>query len=99
MRILLAFCLAFVYAGCTLVRPGTLDEAGELLAGGGEVVLRDSLRPARGEPRVLVVALDGVGADVMRDALEAGDLPALSALLGPASGEGLWDTATRRRTW
>ena len=91
MRLLLAFCLASVYAGCTLIRPGTLDEVGELLAEGGEVVLRDSLRPARGEPRVLVVALDGVGADVMRDALEAGDLPALSALLGPASGESHWE--------
>ena len=42
---------------------------------------------------MLVIALDGVGDETLRDALAAGDLPALAALLGESRGDGEWANA------
>ncbi len=72
---------------------GTIGRVGELFVSGGETVLRDPLRPVRGGPRVLVVALDGVGEARLREALAAGDMPRLAALLGPPAGDNLWTHA------
>jgi hypothetical protein len=57
-------------------------EIAELLGEGGEKVLREPMRPARGAPRVLVFALDGVGDGELRQAIAAGAMPRVSALLG-----------------
>ncbi len=54
------------------------------LVGSDAVVqLRPEMRPARRDgPRVLVLALDGVGAQEFRDALRSGGMPNVSSLLG-----------------
>lgn len=58
------------------------EEVMELLAGGGEKVLRKPMRPTRGAPRVIVFALDGVGDAALRQAISSGGMPRVSALLG-----------------
>ncbi|HET7464606.1 MAG TPA: alkaline phosphatase family protein [Longimicrobium sp.] len=60
----------------------TSSEAAELLAEGAEKVLNDPMRPARGAPRVLVFALDGVGADALEAVIRGGRARNLSHLLG-----------------
>ena len=76
-------------AGCSGIA-GTLDEAGEMVAQGGERVLREPMRPIRGTQRVLVIALDGVGEERLSEALSAGDLPELAAYLGSQSDDGVF---------
>ena len=85
-----AVLLILSTAGCRSVA-GTLDEVGELFVEGGERVLKEPMRPATDGPRVLVIALDGVGEDRLAEALAAGDLPSLSALVGADRGDGLYD--------
>jgi hypothetical protein len=63
-------------------------EIAELLGSGGESVLREPMRPARGGARVLVIALDGVGADELQSAIVGGGTPHLAALLGAPVGVG-----------
>lgn len=62
-------------------------EIAEVVAEGGEKQLRDPLRPAGGGPRVLVLALDGVGADEMRAMLRAGALPRMAAMIGAPTAD------------
>ena len=83
-------------SGCSGLA-GTLDEAGELMADGGERVLREPMRPVRGTDRVLVLAFDGVGEAVLSDALAAGDMPRLAGLLGSDLGDGLYEHAVMAR--
>lgn len=89
MSRLIPLALLFLVASGCGGLAGTLDEAGELVAEGGQRVLREPMRPVRGTTRVLVLALDGVGADVLAEALDAGDLPQLAAVLGTDEGDGL----------
>lgn len=63
-------------------RVDTVDEAAELLLEGGTRELRDPLRPLTPGPRVLVVALDGVGYDALEEAVRSGRLSAVTARLG-----------------
>ena len=58
------------------------EEVAELAVQGGEKVLRDPMRPARGAPRVLVFALDGVGDGELRRAIASGGMRHVAALLG-----------------
>lgn len=60
-------------------------EVAELVAAGGERVLREPMRPARGGTRVIVFALDGVGQDELMGAIAQGEAPALAGLLGAAT--------------
>ena len=97
----LAGCAAL--AGCSGLAgcgglAGTLDEAGELIAEGGERTLREPMRPVRGTSRVLVLALDGVGEARLTEALEAGDLPQLTALVGPSEEDGVFANAYLARS-
>lgn len=62
----------------------------EIVGEGGVRVLREPMRPARGAPRVLVIALDGVGDDELRRAIAGGAMPRVAALLGPASDGRTW---------
>ncbi|HEX8391482.1 MAG TPA: alkaline phosphatase family protein [Longimicrobium sp.] len=66
---------------------GTVREMAELVAQGGEKLLREPLRPARPGPRVLVLALDGVGESMLRQAIAGGRLPHLSSVLGAARAD------------
>ena len=88
--------LFLVLTGCSGLA-GTLDEAGELIADGGERVLREPMRPVRGTDRVLILAFDGVGEAVLTDALAAGDMPQLAGLLGADLGDGLYEHAVMAR--
>jgi hypothetical protein len=54
----------------------------DLVASGGERLLREPMRPAGTGDRVLVIALDGVGDDELRAAVERGDAPHIASLLG-----------------
>lgn len=54
---------------------------------GGERVLREPMRPNTPGPRVLVLALDGVGDAILREALAVGAMPHLAALVGPREGD------------
>ncbi len=68
-------------------------EVMSLFASDAVVQLRKEMRPARRNgPRVLVVALDGVGADEFRDAVRSGGMPQVSSLLGAEldAGTGLY---------
>jgi hypothetical protein len=66
----------------------------ELLAENGEKILREPMRPVRGTSRVLVFALDGVGADELGDAIAGGAAPNIASLLGsPSSESGLYEHA------
>lgn len=66
-----------------------LETAGRVLgiaAEGGVKQLREPVREPAGPPRVLIFALDGVGQDALDDAMDAGALPTLKALLGHRTG-------------
>lgn len=58
------------------------EEIAELMGEGGEKVLRQPMRAARGAPRVIVFALDGVGDGELRRGIASGGMPRVAALLG-----------------
>jgi len=78
-----------------LLRPGpptreTLTEAVELAATGGDRVLREPMRPLTRGPRVLLFALDGVGATEFQQAVLENASGSIHTLLGPRRGEHLF---------
>jgi hypothetical protein len=89
-RVLLAAVGALLLAGAYFVvtRAGLIREAAELVRQGGETPLREVLRPPRGGPRVVVVALDGVGRGALYGAIGRGDMPRLAGLMGVAAAGG-----------
>ncbi len=87
---LLALAGAAGIAGL-LCRGTTVEEAIELIGQGGERELRDPMRPATDAPRVLLVALDGVGSNEFQAALRGGGARHLRALLGAELGEGRFE--------
>ena len=82
--VLLAVGGVALYLKLTGVPPA---EVAELIGEGGEKRLRDPMLPARGGPRVLVFALDGVGEDELRSAVRGGAVPNIAAMLGAETGE------------
>lgn len=80
-------------AGCGSIGGGPSDEAAELVTMGSQRPLREPLRPIRGGTRVLVFALDGVGADDLTGALAAGAMPNLAAFLGAGGDGGIFEHA------
>jgi hypothetical protein len=96
MRRRTRWALAAAIAAFLLVGGGLLllrltgtppGEVLELFAEGGEKILREPMRPVRGTTRVLVFALDGVGAEELRTAIAGGGAPNIAALLGPATAD------------
>jgi hypothetical protein len=85
-RLLIFALIAGVLVGAAAVylewKGNAPEEIAELMATGGEKVLRKPLHPARGAPRVIVFALDGVGDGELRQAITAGAMPRVGALLG-----------------
>ncbi len=71
----------------------TAGEAAELAAEGGEIQLREPLRPIRGTERVLLVALDGIGDEGLREAIRSGRAPHIAALLGAQLDEDVFEHA------
>ena len=61
-------------------------EVAKLVGAGGEKLLRDPMRPARGTTRVLIFALDGVGADELMLAIRQDGAPNMAGILGASSG-------------
>lgn len=83
--------------GCSFLSTTPIGRVLDLAREGEEKQLRTPMRPARGAPRVLVFALDGVGPDELRAALAAGALPVLSSVLGEEREPGLYAHAYRAR--
>ena len=70
------------------------NEVMSLVVSDAAVQLRPEMRPARrAGPRVLVLALDGVGAREFRDAVRSGGMPHVASLLGSEldSASGLYE--------
>ena len=85
--ILLVVAGVVVFALVKGIRP---DRVADLVAEGGTMELRDPMRVARGTTRVLVFALDGVGADELLRAVRGGGTPYISSLLGAEIGDGMF---------
>jgi hypothetical protein len=67
------------------------DEAVQTLLDGDRRLLRDPPRPIRGERRVVVLALDGIGQDAFAEALAGGAMPHVRALFGASLGDGRFE--------
>lgn len=94
--IVLAVILAVAGGAWLLLRRSGLPVAdvAELIGEGGEKLLRDPMRPARGTTRVLIFALDGVGDDELMLAIRQDGAPNMAGVLGASSGgEGIYARA------
>lgn len=67
-----------------------VQELAELASRGGDRQLRDDMRPPEPGPRILIFALDGVGANELYKALLAGSTPRIQGLMGAEAGEGVF---------
>jgi hypothetical protein len=68
----------------------TASEAAELVDEGGEIRLREPMRPIRGGTRVLVIGLDGVGDEMLRKLVDLGLAPHIREVWGAPTGEDLY---------
>ena len=82
----IAVVIAVGAAVVALWKPRFSRETAELVAEGAEKVLREPMRPARGAPRVLVFALDGVGAEALETVIRGGRARNIAHLVGGARG-------------
>lgn len=89
--ILTAIFVAIALVVVLLLRlvPAETDAVADLVEEAGERILREPMRPARGPPRLVVFALDGVGEDEFRQALPR--MPRIGSLFGAPLGEGRWE--------
>jgi hypothetical protein len=79
---------ALLVAGAVLLLTSrTAREALDLASEGGEIVLREPMNAIRGEERVLLFALDGVGDEKLRDMVASGRMPNVAALWGAPESE------------
>jgi hypothetical protein len=76
-----------------LFRSHTAGEVLDLATKGGFKELREPMRPIRGGTRVLLIALDGVGDDKLREVLRKGRMPRLARILGAEREEGVYESA------
>ncbi|HEX6069562.1 MAG TPA: alkaline phosphatase family protein [Longimicrobiaceae bacterium] len=80
-------------SACTHIGGAPIGELAELMTMGRSRQLQEPLRPIRGNTRVLVFALDGVGRDALYDALREGRMPNLAGALGTPRGDGRYEHA------
>jgi hypothetical protein len=80
-------------AAAFLLVSDSAREAVGLAAEGGEIQLREPMRPIRGGTRVLLFALDGVGDESLREAVNSGRMPHLARLLGARQDEDMYASA------
>ncbi len=85
LRLATLLFAATVFAGCSSLGPAL-----KLFAQGGEIKMRDELRPIRGTTRVLVLAFDGVSDEILRTAISDGTMPRLAQFLGPVSQDNVY---------
>ncbi|HSU14318.1 alkaline phosphatase family protein [Longimicrobium sp.] len=87
--VIAALAVLAAAAGYVALKLGrSTGEVADLVAEGAEKVLREPMRPARGSPRVLVFALDGVGADQLEAVIRSGRARSIARLVGrPRRGE------------
>ena len=87
LHLLLALLLPLAAAGgCAVLKSRSVPELVKMIREDGDRPLREPMRPIRGETRVLVFALDGVGHDTFVEAVRTGAMPRVATLLGPAAG-------------
>lgn len=91
--IIVGITVLVISAVAFFVISDTAGEVAKLAAEGGEVQLREPLRPLRGGARVLLIALDGVGDEKLREAARTGLMPHVASLLGADQGGGLYTHA------
>jgi hypothetical protein len=91
-RLLHTFLLTTIF-GCSHLGGAPIGELAELFTMGRSRQLQDPLREVRGETRVLIFALDGVGRDVLYGALGSGRMPNLAAALGGPQPDGAFANA------
>lgn len=89
---MMALLLVPPLAGCATIGGAPVEHVAELFVEGGEKRLREPMRPLRGTTRVLVFALDGVGEDDLRRAIDDGRLPSVARVLGdPGDDPGVFE--------
>jgi hypothetical protein len=86
----LVVVLAAAAAAYLLLFRGTPRELVELARQGDEKQLRDPMRAPRGGERVLLIALDGIGDEALRQAVASGAMRRVAALLGESRGPDLY---------
>jgi hypothetical protein len=86
----LVVALVLAAGAIFLARVDTVREVLDIAAEGGEMQLTEPMRPIRGTTRVLLIALDGVGGDKLREVVRAGRMPWLSYIFGAERGDGVY---------
>lgn len=90
---LLILTILLLAGGVVLASSSNAQRVLYLVSQGGEKQLRDPLRPIRGETRALVIALDGVGANRLDQALDEGRMPHLAGMFGERQNDHLFQHA------
>jgi hypothetical protein len=92
---MIALLAGFVLAAgaVLLIWFDTAREVLDLAARGGEKPLHEPMRPIRGTTRVLLIALDGVGDEKLREVVRKGRMPWLSYIFGREGADGLYEHA------
>lgn len=93
---LLALASSTVGLSCSFLKT-PIGEQIEYVIEGEQVELRDPMRPSFGPPRVLIFALDSVGRDDFRQAVDSGGLGEVTRLIGRRRGRDTYEHAYMAR--
>jgi arylsulfatase A-like enzyme len=96
IAILLALAASVNMLSCSFLQTPITEQI-EYGLEGEQVELREPMRPARGAPRVLVFALDGVGDDEFEQVVDKGRMPTVAALMGAKTGPDTYEHAYMAR--
>src|SRR5260370_37418847 len=77
---------------CVALSILTSCSAAKFLLHGGERA-KSHIRPEQPGPFVLIFALDGAGYDQLMEAINSGEAPAMTVILGKSEGGGLYEHA------
>jgi arylsulfatase A-like enzyme len=93
---LLALISCTTALACSFLKTPVSEQI-EYVIEGEQKELREPMRPARGAPRVLIFALDGVGRDEFELAVDQGRMPTVAKLLGQKAGPDTYEHAYMAR--